>query len=157
MFGTYKLSALVLVDMRTYDPISPEARDGRYEMFHNFQADRKNFAATFVRGMYHKPHSEEYLESVTEASLKTPTNSAIALLAELALKNDHRAALAKINVPVLAVMTATNRSEVEHITAAVPGAQGEIFEDSGHCLFVDDADRFNTLLESFLTKAAAKK
>jgi non-heme chloroperoxidase len=157
MFGTYKLSALVLVDMRTYDPSSPEARDGRYEMFHNFQADRKSFAATFVRGMYHKPHSEEYLESVTEASLKTPTNSAIALLAELALKNDHRAALAKINVPVLAAMTATNRSEVEHITAAVPGAQGEIFEDSGHCLFVDDADRFNTLLESFLTKAAAKK
>jgi non-heme chloroperoxidase len=157
MFGTYKLSALVLVDMRTYDPSSPEARDRRYEMFHNFQADRKNFAATFVRGMYHKPQSEEYLERVTEASLKTPTNSAIALLAELAVKNDHRAALAKIKIPVLAAMTATNRSEVEHITAAVPGAQGEVFEDAGHCLFVDDADRFNTVLESFLAKAAAKK
>jgi non-heme chloroperoxidase len=157
MFGTYKLSALVLVDMRTYDPSSAEGRDRRYDMFHNFQADRKNFAATFVRGMYHKPQSEEYLESVTEASLKTPTNSAIALLAELAVKNDHRAALAKIKIPVLAAMTATNRSEVEHITAAVPGAQGEVFEDAGHCLFVDDADRFNTVLESFLAKAAAKK
>jgi non-heme chloroperoxidase len=157
MFGTYKLSALVLVDMRTYDPSSPEGRDRRYDMFHNFQADRKNFAVTFVRGMYHKPQSEEYLERVTEASLKTPTNSAIALLAELAVKNDHRAALAKIKIPVLAAMTATNRSEVEHITAAVPGAQGEVFEDAGHCLFVDDADRFNTVLESFLAKAAAKK
>lgn len=157
MFGTYKLSALVLVDMRTYDPSIAEEREGRYDMFHNFQADRKKFAATFVRGMYHKPHSEQYLESVTEASLKTPTNSAIALLAELALKNDHRAALAKIKIPVLAAMTATNRSEVELITATVPGAQGEVFADAGHCLFVDDADRFNTLLEGFLAKAAANK
>lgn len=157
MFGTYKLSALVLVDMRTYDPSSPEERDGRYDMFHNFQADREKFAATFVRGMYHKPHSEEYLESVTEASLKTPTNSAIALLAELALKNDHRAALAKIKIPVLAAMTETNRSEAEHITAAVPGAEAEVFEDAGHCLFVDDADRFNSVLASFLAKAASKK
>jgi non-heme chloroperoxidase len=143
--------------MSVYTPSTQEERDRRYDSLHKVQADRKQFTTTFVRGMYHKPHSEEYLESVTEASLKTPTNSAIALLTELALKNDHRAALAKVKIPVLATMTAANRSEAEHITAAVPGAQAEVFEDAGHCLFVDDADRFNTVLASFLAKAASKK
>ena len=49
-------------------------------------------------------------------------------------------------------MTENNRAAVQLITTTVPGSQGEVFEDAGHCLFVDDADRFNALLESFLKK-----
>ena len=154
MFGTDKLSALVLVDLNVYTPSTQEERDRRYTMLHNFQADRKQFAATFVRGMYQKPQTEPYLESVTEASLKTPTNSAVAMLAEYAVKNDLRPALPKLNIPVLAVMTENNRSAVELITSAVPGSQAEVFEDAGHCLFVDDADRFDTVLAAFLQKAS---
>ena len=154
MFGTDKLSALVLVDLNVYTPSTQEERDRRYTMLHNFQADRKQFAATFVRGMYHKPQTEQYLESVTAASLKTPTNSAVAMLAEYAVKNDLRAALPKLDIPVLAVMTENNRSAAELITSVVPGSQAEVFEDAGHCLFVDDADRFDTVLATFLQKAS---
>jgi non-heme chloroperoxidase len=100
--------------------------------------------------MYRKPHSEEYLERVTAASLKTPTTTAVALLAERGIRTDLRAALPKLNIPVLAVMTPGNRAAIELIAATVPGAQAEIFETSGHCLFVDEPNRFNTLLESFL-------
>ena len=153
MFGTYKLNGLVLVDLNVYTPSTQEERDGRYAMLHNFQADRKHFAATFVRGMYHKPQPESYLESVTAASLKTPTNSGVAMLAEFAVKNDLRPVLPKLTIPVLAVMTENNRSSAELIKSSVPGAQGEVFEDAGHCLFVDDADRFNTVLDNFLKNA----
>jgi non-heme chloroperoxidase len=154
MFGTDKLSGLVLVDLGIYTESTQQERDSRYDMFHNFQANRKQFTETFVRGMYHKPHSEQYLESVVAASLKTPTNSGVAMLAEFAVKNDLRSVLPKIKVPVLAVMTVYNRAAVDLITSTVPGGQGEVFEDAGHCLFVDDADRFNTLLEGFLEKAS---
>lgn len=152
MFGTKPLSGLVLVDLAVYTPSTQEERDGRYTMLHNFQADRKKFGATFVRGMYHKPQPEPYLESVTAASLKTPTNSAVAMLAEFAVKNDLRSVLPKLNIPVLAVMTENNRATAELIRSSVPGSQAEVFEDAGHCLFVDDADRFNTLLDNFLKK-----
>jgi microsomal epoxide hydrolase len=152
MFGTHPLSGLVLVDLSPYTPSTQEERDRRYTMLHNFQADRKQFAATFVRGMYHKPQTEPYLESVTTASLKTPTNSAVAMLAEFAVKNDLRPVLPKLNIPVLGVMTENNRAAAELIRSSVPGAQAEVFEDAGHCLFVDDADRFNILLENFLKK-----
>jgi non-heme chloroperoxidase len=152
MFGTSQLRGLVLVDLSPYTPSTQEERDRRYIMLHSFQADRKQFGATFVRGMYHKPQSESYLESVTAASLKTPTNSAVAMLAEYAVKNDLRPVLPKLNVPVLGIMTENNRAAAELIRSSVPGGQAEVFEDAGHCLFVDDADRFNTLLESFLKK-----
>jgi non-heme chloroperoxidase len=154
MFGTYKLQALVLVDVREYNPSIPEERDRRYDFFHNIQADRKHFAQTFVRAMYHKPHPEEYLESVTRASLKTPTNSAVAMLTEHAVKNDLRPGLLKIKIPVLAVMSEASRSQAELITSTVPGSQAEIFEDAGHCLFVDDPNRFNSVLEAFLQEKA---
>jgi non-heme chloroperoxidase len=153
MFGTYKLNALVLVDMSVQTISTPEERESRFEMLHTFQEERKQFADTFVRAMYHKPQTEEYLSSVVTASLKTPTNSAVALLAEFAVKNDFRPVLPTIKIPVLAVMANNHRSQAELISVMVPGSQVEVFEDAGHCLFVDDADRFNRLLEGFLQKA----
>jgi microsomal epoxide hydrolase len=154
MFGTKPLRALVMVDLSAYTPSTQEERDRRYTMLHNFQADRKQFAATFVRGMYRKPQTEPYLESVTAASLRTPTNSAVAMLAEYAVKNDLRPVLPKLNIPVLAIMTENNRAGAELIRSSVPGSQAEVFEDAGHCLFVDDAARFNTVLENFLEKTS---
>jgi pimeloyl-ACP methyl ester carboxylesterase len=74
------------------------------------------------------------------------------MLAEFAVKNDLRPVLAKLTIPVLAAMTENNRSSAEMITSSVPGSQGEVFEDAGHCLFVDDADRFNTVLDNFIKK-----
>jgi non-heme chloroperoxidase len=156
MFGTYKLNGLVLVDFGVYTEPSQQERDHRYQQFHSFQSNRKQYAETFVRGMYHKPHSEQYLEGVVAASLKTPTNTGIALLGELAVSNDLRSALHKLNIPVLAAMTENNRAAAEMITSTVHGSQAEVFEDAGHCLFVDDADRFNTVLERFLRKASTK-
>lgn len=152
LFGAYKWKALVLVDVVMFDPSLPEDRVRRYDLMHTLQVDRKQFAAKFVRSMYRRPQPEQYLEGIIAATLRTPTNSAVALLAELAVKNDIRPALRKIKLPLLAIMTPRNRLAVELVTAMVPGSQAEIFEDAGHCLFVDEPDRFNILLEAFLRK-----
>ncbi len=157
MFGTYKLSALVLVDMRVYDPSSAEERDRRYDMFHNFQADRKQLRGDLCP------------RDVSQAALGGISRERDHSFAEDADQLGDRHAgrtcgeerpprrAAKIKIPVLAVMTEANRSQAELITATVPGSQAEVFEDAGHCLFVDDADRFNTLLASFLAKPLSKK
>ena len=154
IFGTHQWKGLVLVDIMLHDPSIPEDRARRYEFLHSLQADRKLFAATFIRSMYRRPQPEKYLEGIIAASLHTPTNSAVALLAELAVKNDIRPALTKIKIPVLAAMTPRNRLAAELVTAMVPDSQAEIFENAGHCLFVDEADRFNSLLKGFLEKLA---
>jgi pimeloyl-ACP methyl ester carboxylesterase len=33
----------------------------------------------------------------------------------------------------------------------IPGAKLEIFDGAGHALFIDDAGKFNILLDEFLT------
>jgi hypothetical protein len=45
----------------------------------------------------------------------------------------------KVKIPILAIMTPRNRLAAELVTAMVPGSQAEIFENAGHCLFVDEA------------------
>jgi pimeloyl-ACP methyl ester carboxylesterase len=33
----------------------------------------------------------------------------------------------------------------------IPGSKIERFDDAGHALFVDDAEKFNIMLEEFIT------
>jgi non-heme chloroperoxidase len=157
MYGSYKLSALVLIDFNIYAPPTEEERNARVAVVHQLQADRKGFTETFVRGMYRKPQSEEYLARIVAAALKTPTNSAAAMWVERAIKTDLRSVLPKFDMPVLAVMAPATRTTIPLIQSGAPHAQGEVFDDCGHCLFIDDANRFNTLLESFLDKVASSK
>jgi pimeloyl-ACP methyl ester carboxylesterase len=65
--------------------------------------------------------------------------------------------LSKIDKPTLIVgspyggdLALKNHKEIQ---ARVRGSRLEIFEDASHALFVDDADRFNTLLDGFLRRA----
>jgi pimeloyl-ACP methyl ester carboxylesterase len=36
------------------------------------------------------------------------------------------------------------------VQSVVPSARVELFDDAGHALFVDDADRLNSVLNDFL-------
>lgn len=65
-----------------------------------------------------------------------------------------RPALEKIKISVLAIMTPRIRLAAELVTAMVPGSQAEVFENAGHCLFVDEAYKFNSRLKGFLEKVA---
>jgi microsomal epoxide hydrolase len=123
-----------------------------------FQRDRRKSTQGFVRSMYHKPQAEDYLRRVTEASLATPTNSA-ALLIHNMDREDWTPVLAKLaeaKTPVLATFTAQEMKTVDLLRAKVPAAQVVIFEDAGHALFVDDAERFNTVVQQFIEGIRAK-
>ena len=154
MFGTSTLSALVLVDGEVLSTASPQAYQGRADFLHNVQANRAEFTETFVHSMYRKPQSKEYLAKIVADSLKTPTNTAVALLVELYLWNDLRPILAGIDIPLLFGVTARHRDQAEIVRSLVPAAQTEVFEDAGHALFVDDAGRFNGVLENFLARTS---
>jgi len=148
-FGTATLRALALVDGRIYSDPSPRQWDWVKAM----QLNRTEFAAGFVRSMYKKPQSEAYYQKITAASLKTPTNTAVTLLANVYAKGDWRPVLAKLDRPVLYAITPALKAQGEALKAKVPSARVEIFEDAGHALFVDEAARFNAVLEDFAQRA----
>jgi non-heme chloroperoxidase len=149
-FGTGTVRALVLVDGTIRDERSIEAVRDSWGWVRALQLNRREGAEKFVRSMYLKPQPEEYLRRITAASLKTPTSTAVALIANMVMSGDRSGALGKLDRPVLYAVTARMKTQAEMLKARLPTARVEVFEDCGHALFVDDAPRFNRTLEEFL-------
>ena len=154
-FGTAGLSALILVDGGFGTETDPQVRVQGWRRFEEMQKDRRAYTEHFVRGMYFKPHPEEYYRKVVEASLITPTNTAVLMAGNALMRPDYRHILYNVNRPVYYAGRAGNRPQAEILKGLVPWAHVEIFEDCGHALFVDDAERFNRTLGEFLRTAVA--
>jgi microsomal epoxide hydrolase len=149
LFGTAKISALVLVDGFGGDAIPPERMAGMVKFIGGMQQDRRKFTEGFIRSMYRKPQSEEYLKKMIDASLATPADTAVALQVGI-LNQDNSKIFGKIDKPtLLAVATAGLMDFFKKMQAAIPGSKLEVF-DAGHALFVDDADHFNQVMDDFL-------
>lgn len=150
-FGTSGIAGIVLVDgVASFDLTADTFKDFK-GFFTSAQTNRQQFTSNFVRGMYKKPQAEEYLQKVIKASLLTPTDSAVAM-AVAGFLTDDRPGLAKIDKPTVIVGASKNLLPLfQDMQKRIPGAKLEMFDDAGHALFVDDADKFNILLEEFIT------
>jgi pimeloyl-ACP methyl ester carboxylesterase len=155
--GTKAVAGLVLVDGLPGAAGSPPERiAGMVKFASGFQRDRRKATADFVRSMYRTPQTEEYLQKITEASLRTPTDTALALFLG-SLNEDSSAGIAKVDKPTLVIGTQSPfLKSYEEMQKKIPGARLEVFEGAGHALFVDQADKFNQKLEEFL-KALPKQ
>ena len=88
---------------------------------------------------------------MVKATLRMPTNSAVALLVGN-LVTDNRRALAKIDKPTLIVVARVKSwmQFYEDMQKRIRNSRLEVFEDAGHALFVDEHARFNSLVDVFL-------
>ena len=66
--------------------------------------------------------------------------------------SDNRSALPKIDKPTLIIVARVPAwmSFYEDLQKGIRGARLEVFEDAGHALFVDEAPKFNMMLDDFL-------
>jgi microsomal epoxide hydrolase len=102
--------------------------------------------------MYVQPQTEAYINRVTAMSLKTPTDAAAMLMFANAFGNDTdmRPLFRTIDKPVLFVGVPAKKPQGDALKAAVPTARIEYVEGAGHALFVDQADKFNAMLDIFV-------
>jgi len=153
-FGTGRLRAVVLVDgFVALDPKDSQLQAAFAGMLKQAQLDRPKWTEAFVRSMYRKPQTEEYLHSIIRASLRTPTNTAVTLMENMATMGDLSSVFAKLDKPVLFAYEPQLAATAQIVKTKLPSARLENFEDAGHALFVDDAERFNKLLDDFVTAA----
>ena len=149
-FGTNTLAGLVMVNGiagRDYDQTT---LSGLLSFANSFQLDRQKAANSFVRGLYKKPPSEDYINRMVRATMQMPTDSAVAMLLG-GIAADNRHALAKIDKPTLVVVSLIPWMQFyEDMQKRIPGSRMEIVENAGHAAFVDEAARFNALLDAFL-------
>jgi microsomal epoxide hydrolase len=118
------------------------------------QADRAAFTKDFVKSMYVQPQTDAYLDRVTATALRTPTDAAAMLMFANAFgkDTDMRPLFAGLDRPVLYVGVPSKKPQGDALKAAVPTARVEYVEGAGHALFVDQADRFNAMLEDFIKR-----
>jgi microsomal epoxide hydrolase len=150
-FGGSSVRAYVLVDGFAWDKQDPQFLTAMMGFYRQVDINRSDFTRNFVRGMYRKPQPDDYIQRLVAASLQMPADSAIAASVSAISRADWRPAISKLDRPVLITCQAAMKSiGADLIQAMVPSTRVELFADAGHALFVDDAERFNSLLDDFL-------
>jgi microsomal epoxide hydrolase len=154
-FGTDNIAGLVLVDGLLWDKPNPEMFAGISQWMNFLQQDRQKQADSFIRSMFKKPQPESYYKRLVEASTQVPADTAAVLIYNMIAVKDFSPALAKVNRPLLFAYEAQTQTTADLLkTKLGDRVQLERFDDAGHALFVDDAERFNGVLEHFIEKQA---
>jgi microsomal epoxide hydrolase len=146
--GDSRVAGLVLVDNSVGEEPAPPPR--RPTPHRGRPVPHDAFMRGFVRSMFRKPQSEEYLDELTQAALRTPAFAASALLAYPVPRAYWRDALYSTAKPVLYAVRPGLTGQAENLERRHPSARSVIFTDAGHALFIDDALRFNTLMADFI-------
>jgi microsomal epoxide hydrolase len=150
-FGTANVGAVVLVDSFVADKPSPEMYAGLSGWMNMLQQDRAKQADGFVRHMYRKPQSEDYLKRVMDASMQVPADTAVVLIYNMLAITGWSTAFAKMDRPFMFVYQPDNQASADFLKSKVGDKlRLERFDGDGHALFVDDPDKFNHLLDDFM-------
>jgi microsomal epoxide hydrolase len=148
--GTDAIRAAVLVD----HPIAEFDATGFSPRFVDLQLDRATWTRSFIEDIFATPQSDEYLRTLTQAALSTPTNAAAIMIANLILMGptELRPALDSLDRPLLFVASSQDWAVAvaEQVREGWPGAHVEVIDGTSHALFVDKPEEFNRVLGEFL-------
>jgi microsomal epoxide hydrolase len=149
-FGSKGLIGLVLVDGLVGIDSSVPFYQATVDYWAQLQIDRIPKTQEFVRSIFKQPQTEAYLEKLSEAALRTPTNTVMTLIDNYLLQ-DFRPLLPQIDIPTLiATVDGPRLNYMQKMQSLLPHAHLEIFKSAGHALFVDQPEKFNRCLEVFI-------
>ena len=118
--------------------------------------DRRAMRAAFVAGMFANDPGADYRARLTDQALRMTVEDERRLLAYDVPREYWRAAVHSTDRPVLYVVRPRWREQGDNLVRTHADASMTVFEDSGHALFVDEAERFNALLIDFLDHRLAR-
>lgn len=157
-FGTDRIRGLVDVDMEPSPLKREDYAHGSYDVdglrntLVEIQTDPLGLLDQQVAALLKEPPSRELRTMMFDEGSRTPPPIQGAMLLELL--RDYRDVLTEIDVPTLVCAGAdeTWRSvaSVEYAAELIPDARFERFEDSGHCLTVEEPERFNQVVSDFV-------
>lgn len=150
-FGTGNVSGIVLVDGFLSEKPGSEMFAVLSGWMNQLQQDRRKQAEGFVRSMYKKPQTEEYLQRIIDASVHVPADTAALLVYNMIAVPDFSPGLAKMNRPVLFAYQPESQGSADFLKSNLGDKlRLERFEGDGHALFVDEPEKFNQVLEQFI-------
>ncbi|CAN5318701.1 hypothetical protein BH10PSE2_BH10PSE2_30390 [soil metagenome] len=153
--GDSRIAGLVLIDNSVGEEPAPIARPGAVagspvDAAPVPEDERRRRRAAFVASMFAHDPGIAYRARLTDQALRMSQADERRLLAYDVPRGYWRAALHSTDKPVLYVVRPRLRPQGLNLVRTHAHARMEVFETSGHALFVDEADRFDTLLIDFL-------
>jgi non-heme chloroperoxidase len=150
-FGSDNVSSYVLVDGLLSAKLSPEVFAMMTGRMNDLQQDRRKQADGFVRSMFKKPQSEDYLKSLIDASVEVPADTAAVLIYDMIAVKDFSAGLTRANRPMLFVYQSGSQQSADFVKSKLGDkVRLERFDGDGHALFIDDLEKFNRVVEEFV-------
>ncbi len=151
--GEDRLAGLVIVDSSVGEPPAPPA--GVFK--ESLRGNRRRALNEFVRAIFKTRRPEAEVSALVSGALQMRLEDSLALLAYPVPREHWRAATHAIRAPLLYVVTPQLAEQAANLQRNRPGTDTVVFERAGHALFVDEAERFNALLEDFVLRAWASR
>lgn len=158
-FGTDGISGLIDVDEAASDFKWDGWAHGFLDLptLHSLmtavQDDKDAFVRGFVPDMFHNPPAHEELEWMVGESSKLPTGPLSAILFDQTVQ-DYRDVLPTIDIPTLICWGQHDQllpvSGAPYMRDHILGARLEVFDNSGHCPFLEESEKFNQVVEEFI-------
>ncbi|AUX10165.1 alpha/beta hydrolase [Halalkaliarchaeum desulfuricum] len=160
-FGTDRLSGFVVVDQQPVDLEQEDFEHGVFDfdelvdLMELAQRDPHALAGLFVDQMIHGEGNEELDRLMFDEISRVPPAIKSAILFDQSVR-DYRDVLEDVVVPTLVCTgvddALVDPAGVEYVAARTPGAELERFEESSHCPFLEQPDRFNRVLTAFVDR-----
>jgi len=156
-FGTDGIAAIVLVDSTiskgaaNVPNVLPFAVQ-QLRLLPLLSDSPRDYTEGMMRAIHLNPLSNSELEQRINEALKTPTATAEAMLIADLFGNDRSVAIPKFTVPTLVVASARSAELAQQVELAkqLPNARIIVVENAGHALFVDQPERFESVVREFL-------
>ena len=149
MFGADRLAGLVLVDSSVGEEPAPPP-GGAFTQ--RLREERDKMLEEFVRAIFAKPRPDGEINALVQQAKRLPLEESLALLSYPFERTHWRRIAHGFTKPLLYVVTPQFEAQARNLEKNRPATQIEIFKDAGHALFVDEPERFNSLLAQFAAR-----
>jgi pimeloyl-ACP methyl ester carboxylesterase len=160
-YGTKDLAGIVLVDAAVSDGADGMVARAKetaeqFKMFAVYQAHQKEYLAGMMQAIISKPQSDGVIERLVSTGMTTPSDIGVGMLVADMFGVNRTPAVKKIECPTLIIASAKSDELARQQTTAnqIPHARFEKIDDAAHAVFVDQPDRFDELLKSFVANIA---
>jgi microsomal epoxide hydrolase len=161
-YGSNDLAGIVLVDAAISDGadgMAARAQEtaAQFKMFAIYQARQQEYLGGMMRAIISKLQGNDVLKGLVSTGMKTPPDIGVAMLIADMFGSNRTPALKKIECPTLIIASAKSDELARQQAAAnqIPHARFEKIEDAAHAVFIDQPDRFDELVKSFIAKLPA--
>jgi microsomal epoxide hydrolase len=147
--GDGRIAGLLLIDNSVGEGPPPAAGNGSF--FRNLRTKRDATVRGFCASMFRTPRTPAYLDALARDAQRMPVEESIRLLSYPRPREFWRDTLYGTRRPVLYAIRPRWAEQGRLLVERHAAAEMDIYDESGHALFVDEAERFNAAATRFMT------